>query len=99
MLYLELASIAVRMCCMQAKRIGVKAFLLELTVIGVTEVLCRTRLLSVIFVQPTRIDARVFLLEITVIGVRVVCMQRTRIGVYFCCSSFKDWCQRLLFRV
>jgi hypothetical protein len=50
-------------------------------VIGVTEVLCRAGLVSLVVMQPTRIDAIVFRLEITVIGVTVFCMQRTRIGV------------------
>jgi hypothetical protein len=73
--------------CVQLKRTSVKVFLLELIVIGVTVVLCRAGLVSVIVVQLTTIDARVFCLEITVIGVRVVGMQRTRIGVYIFCSS------------
>ena len=87
MFYYEHARIAVTTYCVQRKRTSVKVFLLELTVIGVTEVLCRTGLVSVTVVRPTRIDVRVFCLEITVIGVRLVCVQSTMIGVYIFCSS------------
>ena len=45
-LYQELARIAVTMYCIQLKRTTVKVFLLELTVIGVREVLCRAGLVS-----------------------------------------------------
>lgn len=86
--YYKLARIAVTTYYTQRRRTSVKVFLLELTVIGVTEVLCRAGLVSVTVVHPTTIDARVFCLEITVIGIRVVYMQRTRIGVCIFCSSF-----------
>jgi hypothetical protein len=77
--------LSVTMYCTQRKRASVKVFLLEITVIGVTEVLYRAGLVSVIVVQPITINARVFCLEITVIGVRV---QRTKFDVYIFCSSF-----------